>query len=213
VRTLHVFKSARLIVSGLAGDSDGSLLLIEGFRNEIERLAPEGRLVRVAGSGSSASCDRKLRDGIPATAADLCDPAAAARTNDGDLLIADAGHDRIRKVSRTGIITTVAGTSHGFAGDGGPATAARLAHPCAVVPTDDGGFLIADSGNNRIRNVTRDGTITTMAGTGALAELGGCPGSCGGGCGGVDYDPLWNYFYITGKPYRAKAHRQYASPT
>ena len=73
----------------------------------------------------------------------------------------------MRKVSRTGVITTVAGTStQGFRGDGGPATAAQLSSPFAVAPTADGGFLVADIGNDRIRKVSAAGTITTVAGNG-----------------------------------------------
>jgi hypothetical protein len=65
-------------------------------------------------------------------------------------------------------MTTVAGTgTAGFSGDGGPATAAALSNPHAVVPLPDGGFLVADTGNDRVRRVHADGTITTVAGVGA----------------------------------------------
>ena len=65
------------------------------------------------------------------------------------------------------MITTVAGTGvQGFTGDGGPATAAQLSIPFGVAPTADGGFLIVDVGNGRIRKVSAGGTITTVAGNG-----------------------------------------------
>src|SRR4029079_143882 len=80
----------------------------------------------------------------------------------------DSNNHRIRRVSPSGTITTVAGTGQvGFSGDGGRATAADLDLPVDVAATRDGGFLIADYGNNRIRRVSAGGTITTVAGTGA----------------------------------------------
>jgi hypothetical protein len=74
----------------------------------------------------------------------------------------------------------------------------------------DGGFLIADSGNDRIRWVSPRGTITTVAGSGKPTSDAVCFGfgECGGGCGNVDYDPVWNYMYLLGRPLRATAHRR-----
>ena len=70
---------------------------------------------------------------------------ASAATSDGGFLIADLGNYRLRKVSPTGTITTVAGTGiGGSSGDGGAATSAQLNAPTGVAPTPDGGFLIAD---------------------------------------------------------------------
>ena len=106
-------------------------------------------------------------DGGPATAANLKAPLGVAPLPDGGLLIADGGAARIRRVSATGIITTVAGTgTPSYSGDGGPATAAGLYAPSGVAAMPDGGFLIADTGNSRVRRVSPDGTITTVAGTG-----------------------------------------------
>ncbi|HVX64182.1 MAG TPA: hypothetical protein VHC19_26400, partial [Pirellulales bacterium] len=73
-------------------------------------------------------------DGGPATAAELFRPEGVAVDSSGDLFIADGSNDRVRKVDHaTGVITTVAGgASHGFGGDGGPATAASLNGPFGV---------------------------------------------------------------------------------
>jgi NHL repeat-containing protein len=88
-------------------------------------------------------------------------------TTDGGFLIADTGNDRIRRVSPDGTITTVAGDgTRGYGGDGGPATQAELSSPHNLAVLPDGGFLIADEGNNRVRRVWPDGTITTIVGTG-----------------------------------------------
>jgi len=93
-------------------------------------------------------------DGGPATSAELSSPFGVAVTADGGFLIADSGSQRVRKVSAAGTITTVAGTgTYGFSGDGGPATSAQLKPPYGVAETADGGFLIADTDNQRVRRV------------------------------------------------------------
>jgi hypothetical protein len=99
-------------------------------------------------------------------------PTSAVPTADGGFLLAELGAlsgpdtgARIRKVSASGTITTVAGTGvPGFSGDGGPATSAQLYQPTAAVPTSDGGFLISEYGNCVVRKVSAAGTITTAAG-------------------------------------------------
>jgi hypothetical protein len=100
-------------------------------------------------------------------------PFAVSARRDGGFYIADAGADVVRLVSRRGRITTVAGTGRrGFAGDGGPAKRARLAGPHGISALDDGGFLIADTLNNRVRRVLPDGRIVTVAGRAARGYRG-----------------------------------------
>jgi sugar lactone lactonase YvrE len=92
---------------------------------------------------------------------------------DGRILVADTSNHRIRRVELDGTITTVAGTGiGGFSGDGGPATIARLRFPSGVAALPDGRILIADTENHRIRRVELDGTITTIAGSGASGSSG-----------------------------------------
>ncbi len=106
-------------------------------------------------------------DGGPATSAALRQPTAVAWLGDGSALVADFGNHRIRRILPSGQITTVAGTgTDGYSGDGGPATSAQLSWPIDVEATADGGFLIADLGNKRVRRVSPAGLITTVAGTG-----------------------------------------------
>src|SRR5208283_6172706 len=95
--------------------------------------------------------------------------------------IADRGNVRVRKVTAsTGIIGTVAGDgSSGYNGDGGPATSADLYFPAGVALDSTGNLYIADSGNQRVREVTvATGIITTIAGNGY--ENYGCPSNYGG---------------------------------
>jgi hypothetical protein len=98
-----------------------------------------------------------------------------AATADGGFLIADFQTARVRQVSPAGIITTVAGSTRGDSGDGGLATAARLDSPADVEVTPDGGFLLADFFEARVRRVSPAGRITTIAGNGRT----GCAGDGG----------------------------------
>jgi hypothetical protein len=153
----------------------GLRFLIADTGNNRIREAINGTLVSVAGSGTPGFGG----DGDGAQIAQLNQPAGVAALPDGGYLIADTGNNRIRRVSQSGIITTVAGTGPAaFTGDGGPANAAALNAPSDVAPLTGGGYLIADSGNNRIRRVAADGTITTVAGAGP-SGFGGDGGPAG----------------------------------
>jgi len=94
-------------------------------------------------------------------------PAAIAFDSEGNLYIADTGNNRIRRVGRDGIITTVAGTNRrGYGGDGGPAALAVLSSPAGIAVGFGDSVYVADTGNNRVRRIAADGTISTVAGTG-----------------------------------------------
>jgi NHL repeat len=85
----------------------------------------------------------------------------------GSLFITDEGNQRIRKVSTSGIITTIAGNgTQGFSGDGGLAASAQLQYPRGVTVDATGNLIIADAANQRIRKVSTSGIITTIAGNG-----------------------------------------------
>lgn len=120
-------------------------------------------------------------DGGPATSAFLDDPSGVAADPAGNVYIADTGNDVIRRISPTGVITTVAGVPPtctslfscvrhpGFSGDGGRATRAELNGPTAVAVDSQGNLYIADTNNQRIREVDTHGIITTIAGNGVAA--------------------------------------------
>lgn len=150
---------------GVAIDANGRVAVADSNNHRIRFVGPDGLIITGAGTGVAGFAG----DGGPATAAQLNAPSGVAATADGGLLVADLLNHRIRRVSPEGQITTVAGSGPGFSGDGGPATAAQLNYPAAVAPTADGGFLIADRGNDRVRKVSPGGTITTVAGSGQLA--------------------------------------------
>ncbi len=157
----------------VAVDASDNLFIADTANNRILKRTPEGIVTTVAGGqlcqGSRLACG----DGGPATAAGLRTPSGVAVDASGNLYIADRGDERIRKVDRSGIITTVAGngkcgfdTSVCFSGDGGPAVLAQLSAPSGVTVDGAGNLYIADSFNNRIRKVDSSGIITTVVGSG-----------------------------------------------
>jgi trimeric autotransporter adhesin len=108
-------------------------------------------------------------DGGPALAAALGQPEGIAVDNAGNIYIADAADNRVRKIAPDGSIQTYAGTGRaGFSGDGGPATAAQLSQPYGISLDRAGNLYIADLGNARVRKVSIDGTIQTVAGGGSF---------------------------------------------
>jgi uncharacterized protein (TIGR03437 family) len=110
-----------------------------------------------------------IGDGGPATLAILRQPGGIAADVLGNVYIAETGGHRVRRVDRAGVITTFAGTGvAGFSGDGGPAAQAQIASPYGLAADIFGNVYIADLGNARVRRVTPDGNIATIAGGGTL---------------------------------------------
>ncbi|MBJ7518331.1 MAG: hypothetical protein JHC84_01430 [Solirubrobacteraceae bacterium] len=143
----------------------GGVLIADTANSRIRRVTADGSLiVRVAGDGTDVP--GLSGDGGPADDARVNAPQGVTPLADGSYVIADTGNHRLRRVTPDGIIRTMAGTTRGFGGDGGPATAAQLDSPRDVAQLIDGSLLVADTGNHRIRRIAPDGTITTIAGTG-----------------------------------------------
>ncbi len=91
----------------------------------------------------------------------------------GNLYIADTNNNRIRKVSTSGTITTIAGTgTAGYTGDNGAATSATLDKLAAVVVDSTGSLYIAETGNDVVRMIATSGTISTIAGNGSAGYSG-----------------------------------------
>ena len=122
----------------------------------------------------SAPAQSAPPNNVEATSTPLIRPQGVAYDASGNYYIADTDQNVIRKVSTAGIITTVAGDGEqGYAGDGGPATAAILDSPAGVAVDSSGNIYIADTHNNVIREVlASNGNISTIAGTG-VAGYGG----------------------------------------
>ena len=154
---------------GVAVDASGNLFIADSDGNRIRKVSANGIITTVAGNGSTGFAG----DGGPATSASLSQPGGVTVDVSGNLFIADTLNNRIRKVSANGIITTVAGNgSVGFAGDGGAATSATLSQPEGVTVDAVGNLFIADTLNGRIRKVSANSIITTVAGGGRLGDGG-----------------------------------------
>jgi hypothetical protein len=141
---------------------DGGIYLSDD--NRIRRIDNDGVITTVAGTGVSGYSG----DGGLATQARVWGPGNIALAPDGSFYFADTLNNRIRRVGTDGMITTVAGTgSSGFNGDGIRATQAWLKYPSCVALSPAGSLYIADNLNYRVRKVTPDGIITTVAGSGS----------------------------------------------
>ena len=148
---------------GVAVDRAGNLYIADAFNNRIRKVNVTGVITTVAGNGDA----RFSGDHAAATNASLGAPFGVAVDAVGNLYIADTSNHRIRKVDTSGMITTVAGNgTEGFSGDGGPARQARLNFPTGVTVDRAGKLFITDQSNNRIREVSTAGVITTVAGNG-----------------------------------------------
>jgi len=161
--------------NGVAVDSAGNVYIAEFLNQRVRKVAPNGSISTVAGTGVAGFSG----DGGPATIATLNGPFRVALDKAGNLYISDYGNYRVRKVALDGTITTLAGNgSATSSGDGGPATSAAVDSP-GDLALDTAGNLFITSGAfvgngsaNVIRKVTPDGLITTVAGNGTAGYSG-----------------------------------------
>ena len=152
-------------------DSAQHLYIADKANNRIRMVSgATGIITTVAGNGVAAYSG----DGGPATSASLNQPAGTAVDAAGNLYIADSSNQRIREVAAgTGIITTIAGNgTAGDSGDGGPAISAELQNPTGMVFDSAGNLYFADEGNQRVRELSTTGVITTYAGDGTAGYSG-----------------------------------------
>ncbi len=190
---------ARLFTpSAVALDPAGNLFIADTLNARVRRVSSAGIISTVAGG---APLPVFSGDGGAATSAGLALPGGLAADAAGNLFIADISSNRIRRVSPSGIISTVAGNgTKGFSGDGGPATAAALnlsgTHAGLAVDAT-GNLFIPDTTNHRVRKVDPAGTITTIAGNGIPGFSGdGNPATTAGlnSPTGVAVDPAGNLY-------------------
>jgi sugar lactone lactonase YvrE len=158
--------------AGIAIDRKGNLYIADGGNFRIRKVSSDGTITTVAGDGTRGTSG----DGGPAIKASIV-PDYLAVDSKGNLFIAGSsagagGWGALRRVSTRGIITTVSGTGAAFSGDGGPAARAQLYYPGSLATDSDGNLYVSDGYNRRIRKITRDGTITTVAGNGTKGDSG-----------------------------------------
>ncbi|MBI3611550.1 MAG: SMP-30/gluconolactonase/LRE family protein [Nitrospirae bacterium] len=155
----------------VAVDAEGNVYIADTLNNRIRKVEAEtGKITTIAGNETIDFAG----DGGPATKASLAFPAGIAVGSDGTLYFADSGNRVIRKITPTGMISTIAGQAGrtGFSGDGGPAARATLDFPIGVAVDAAGALYLSDSGSQRIRKISPAGIITTVAGNGSCCFSG-----------------------------------------
>jgi uncharacterized protein (TIGR03437 family) len=155
-------------IQGLAADRLGNIYLSDTDHHRIRKINYSGIVTTVAGNGTAGFSG----DGGAATRAQLNLPYGLAVDSAGNLYIADLGNNRVRRMAPDGTINTYAGSGQAVLGDGGPATAALLSGPRNVAVDSAGSLYISEFLGHRVRKVTADGRITTIAGTGAAGLRG-----------------------------------------
>ncbi|MBT3022617.1 MAG: hypothetical protein KUF77_01450 [Candidatus Thiodiazotropha sp. (ex Lucina aurantia)] len=155
--------------SAIIISSDGTLYFADTGNHRIRRISVDGMISTFAGNGVGGYSG----DGSDAISTSLYFPNGLSFGPNDSVFIVDGRNNRIRKVGRQGIISTVAGNGQqGDEGDHGPAIVAQLNNPSAVTVLDNGSFYIADRSNHRIRFVSTEGNITTVAGNGQSGDSG-----------------------------------------
>ncbi|HWW76042.1 MAG TPA: hypothetical protein VNZ44_11620, partial [Pyrinomonadaceae bacterium] len=141
--------------SALAPDAAGNLYVADTGNNRIRKVTPEGFVTTVAGDGAAG-----FRDGA-GTQAQFDAPVGVAVDKDGNLYVADTYNDRVRLVTKDGQVRTLAGAGRPGLADG-DAGQSLFDTPCAVAVSEAGEVYVADTGNNRLRKVTKDGQVSTI---------------------------------------------------
>ncbi len=142
--------------TGVAVDAQGTVYVADSGNNRIRKITPNGEVSSMAGSSQG------FADGT-GTNAQFYSPTGVSVDAQGTVYVADSGNNRIRKITPSGEVSTLAGSSQGFAD--GTGTGAQFYSPYGVAVDAQGTVYVADSGNHRIRKITPSGEVSTLAGS------------------------------------------------
>ncbi|HEV3469759.1 MAG TPA: NHL repeat-containing protein [Pyrinomonadaceae bacterium] len=142
--------------SALALDGEGNIYVADTGNNRVRKVTKDGQVSTVAGSGEAGYADG------PAASAQFNAPVGVAVDGEGNVYVADTYNDRVRLVTKDGQVRTLAGAGRPGLADGDALTAALFDTPCAVAVDREGNVYVADTGNNRLRRLTKDGQVTTL---------------------------------------------------
>jgi serine/threonine protein kinase, bacterial len=144
---------------GIAVDASGNIYVSDSQNNRIRKINTAGVVSTVAGTGAVGFAEGA------ATVAKFNTPAGLAIDGAGNLYVADAGNNRIRKITPAGVVSTISGTGAAAFKDG-DATVAQFNSPSGIAIDASGNLYVGDAGNARIRTISPTGTVSTLAGSG-----------------------------------------------
>ncbi|WP_201799079.1 NHL repeat-containing protein [Rhodoferax aquaticus] len=146
---------------GIAVDASGNVYVADTNNHTIRKVTPAGVVTTLAGIAQS----RGRRDSDGEFAGLLDTPWGVAVDASGNVFVADTVNHLIRKVTPAGVVTTLAGTAEVAGSNNATGTLASFNAPRGVTADASGNIYVADTGNHLIRKITKDGVVTTMAGT------------------------------------------------
>jgi sugar lactone lactonase YvrE len=141
---------------GIAVDKDDNVIVADFHNARIRKIAPDGTVTTIAGGVQG------FANGV-GQGARFYGPAGVAIDNDGNIIVADYGNNRIRQVAPNGVVTTIAGSGQ-YGNLNGVGASARFAQPTGVAVDDQGVIYVLDSGTNLVRKIDRGRYVTTIAG-------------------------------------------------
>lgn len=153
---------------GICADAQGNLYVTEEGSHKIRKITPAGVVTTFAGSTTGYA------DGTGA-AARFASPRGICIDAQGNLFVADGGNARIRKITPAGMVSTLAGSTAGYAD--GTGTAAQFAAPCGICIDPQGNLYVAEFTNNKVRKITPAGVVSTFAGSSQGYTDGGALGA------------------------------------
>jgi len=176
--------------TGVTFDADGALIITDRYNHHVRKITCDGKVSTLAGSGTEG-----FKDGV-AGEAQFCEPSGVAVAGDGSVVVVDTGNARIRRISPEGLVSTLAGSGEeGF--KDGPAAEAQFSMPSGVAIAKDGSVVVVDTCNARIRKISPEGLVSTLAGSGEEGFKDGAAAEAQFNYpGGVAFDGEGNLFVI-----------------